>query len=334
MNYIIVLFIILIVFVICSIFSIDNFTSINSLNTKYNEAFFVKINENKQKETVKPNELTLEDEINNELSTHPLTYTLANTQKNKFNVNNIPGKVENFNNNSKINYTITGKTDGFGAQYQAIMSGIAWSRFKNYNYIHTPFKNMEHGGDIKSLNNFIGIPDTHSKNNIDITEPFSSEVHFSSNPSEYYTNDVIALLRNYYYTTPKPIIEKVDIAIHIRRGDVNIETHENRYTSNSYYNKIIKYLNYKYPTNNIVIFSEGSEKNFSELNGKNLSFRLNKSIEETFHSLVSAKILVTAISSFSYSAAILNPNEIYFIKSPWHNPLKNWKIISDELFDM
>ena len=33
---------------------------------------------------------------------------------------------------SKINYTITGKTDGFGAQYQAIMSGIAYCKFKNY----------------------------------------------------------------------------------------------------------------------------------------------------------------------------------------------------------
>lgn len=120
------------------------------------------------------------------------------------------------------------------------MSGIAYCRFKNYNYIHTPFKKMQHDGNIKSLNNFIGIPNLHSKNNIniDITEKFSGKVHWSSNPSKYYTNDVIALLRNYYYTTSKPIIENVDIAIHIRRGDVNMKAHHKRYTSNSYYNKI------------------------------------------------------------------------------------------------
>ena len=29
-------------------------------------------------------------------------------------------------------YTITGKTDGFGAQYHAIMSGIAICKYKNY----------------------------------------------------------------------------------------------------------------------------------------------------------------------------------------------------------
>ena len=227
---------------------------------------------------------------------------------------------------TKINYTITGKTDGFGAQYQAIMSGIAYCKFKNYNYIHTPFKKIDHNGDIKSLNNFIGIPNLHSKNNIniDITENYSGEVHWSRNPSKYYTNDTIALLRNYYYTTYKPVIEKVDIAIHIRRGDVNMKKYPDRYTSNSYYNKIIKFLNYKYPSYNIFIFSEGSMKNFNELKGKNLSFKLNKSIEETFHSLVSAKILVTAKSSFSYSAAILNSNKIYYINF-WHKPLKHWK---------
>ena len=99
---------------------------------------------------------------------------------------------------SKTNYTITGKKDGFGAQYQAIMSGIAYCKFKNYNYIHTPFKKIGHKGSIKSLNNFIGIPNLNSKNyiNIDITEKYSDEVHCSSNPSKYYTNDTIALLRN------------------------------------------------------------------------------------------------------------------------------------------
>ena len=103
-----------------------------------------------------------------------------------------------------------------------------------------------------------------------------------------------------------------------------MNTYPDRYTSNSYYNKIIKFLNNKYKTHNIVIFSEGKIEDFNELNGKNISFKLNKSIEETFHSLVSAKILVMAKSSFSYSAAILNSNKIYYINF-WHKPLKHWK---------
>jgi len=225
----------------------------------------------------------------------------------------------------KLKYTISGKSDGFGAQYQAVMSGIAYCRFKNYDYVHTPFKTIEHNGNVKSLNDFIGIQNLHSEN-VDITEPFSNEVHWSDNPSRYYTSDVIALLRKYYYTTSKPVIQKVDIAIHIRRGDVNMEKFPERYTSNSYYNKIIKFLNLKYPSYNIAIFSEGSKEDFAELSGKNLTFRLNKSIEETFHSLVSADILVTAKSSFSYSAAILNANQVYYLDF-WHKPLNHWNVI-------
>ena len=231
----------------------------------------------------------------------------------------------------EINYTITGKKDGFGAQYQSIMSGIAYCKFKNYNYIHTPLLRLsrQHTYDIKSLNNFIGIPYINSYNNINIhvKEPFSKIVNYSSNPSKYYTNDVISTLKKYYYSTPKPNIENVDIAIHIRRGDVTNKMKQ-RYTKDSYYNKIIKYLNNKYPNYNIVIFSEGKIQDFSELNGNNISFKLNVPIEETFHSLVSSKILVTAKSSFSYCAAILNSNKIYYIDF-CHKPLNHWNKISN-----
>ena len=43
------------------------------------------------------------------------------------------------------NLTIKGKTDGFGSQYQAIMSLIAYCDFKeDYEYIHTPMYMMHH----------------------------------------------------------------------------------------------------------------------------------------------------------------------------------------------
>lgn len=235
---------------------------------------------------------------------------------------------------SKINYTIHCRKDGFGSQYQAIMSGIAYSKFKNYNYIHSPMRHSndhldEHNNyDIKSLNNFIGIPESEKNENIDIRERYSKIVHFSTNPSEFYTKDTINILKNYYYSTPKPVIENIDIAIHIRRGDVTYESHPKRFIPLSYYNKVIEFLNKKYPKYNIVIISEGSVENFNELNGKNLSFKLNQCIEEAFHSLVSAKILVTTKSSFSYCAAILNSNKIYYINF-WHKPLNHWKILDE-----
>ena len=42
--------------------------------------------------------------------------------------------------------------------------------------------------------------------------------------------------------------------------------------------------------------------------------------------MVVAEVLVTAKSSLSYSAALLNKNTIYYINF-WHKPLNSWNII-------
>lgn len=231
-------------------------------------------------------------------------------------------------------YTITGKTDGFGAQYMAVMSGIAFCKYNNYIYVHTPFTQMEHDVDINKLNLFIGINNDHLiinnllpiNNNI-IANDYSKEVLYSNNPNIYYTDQVINILQDYYYSTEKPIIENIDIAIHIRRGDVTKQKLQFRYTSNEIYNKIIKSLKTKYPLYNITIFSEGNYNDFKDLEINQNNLKLNIDIIETFHSLVSAKILVMAKSSFSYSAGILNKNIIYY-EDFWHKPLNNWLNIS------
>lgn len=229
-------------------------------------------------------------------------------------------------------YTITGKTDGFGAQYQALMSGIAYCLHTKSVYVHRPMSFIEHNGDVALLNKFIGIPSdskitTIQKDKI-IKKPFIREVHYSKYPSKYYNPTTIQILRNYYYSTPKPI-DNVEIAIHIRRGDVS-QKNASRYTSNNEYKKIIDFLVKKYPQYNITIFSQGNIEDFEDLQNidkKPISFRLNESIEKTFNAFVSAKVLVCAKSSFSYSAAILNPNVVYYLNF-WHKPLNHWKTIS------
>ena len=66
-----------------------------------------------------------------------------------------------------IYYTIKGKDDGFGAQYQAILSGISYCNYKNYIYIHTPFTQIDHAIDVSKANEFIGI-----HNNLEIDSSF------------------------------------------------------------------------------------------------------------------------------------------------------------------
>tara|TARA_B100000123_G_scaffold222402_1_gene170983 strand:- start:281 stop:1051 length:771 start_codon:yes stop_codon:yes gene_type:complete len=238
---------------------------------------------------------------------------------------NLKSNLDFFS-NSKIKYSIHGKKDGFGAQYQAILSGIAWANYKNYEYVHKPLNKISHNQKKDELNDFIGIP---YKNNSksDLIQKYSSEVHFSKIPDIYYTPEILKKIRNYYYSTSKPLIKNNNyIAIHIRRGDVD-KSNMKRYTDSNYYKKIIMFLKKKYPNIKIKIFSQGKLEDFKDLDN-NCIFELNKDIKYTFHSMVIAKVLVTAKSSFSYCAGLLNENEIYYINF-WHKPLKKWKLIEN-----
>lgn len=213
--------------------------------------------------------------------------------------------------------------DGFGAQYHAILSGIAYSASNNLIYVHTPLRQIAHGGNVKQLNEFIGIEAGTAPDMNPMIETHSEEVHFSERPSKYYTPEVIKTIRDYYYSSPKPIIEQNDIAVHIRRGDV-IAGDAKRYTTNQEYKAILDTLQKEYPTYKITIHSQGNLNDFSELLGENISCKLNEDIRVTFHSLVTAKVLVLAKSSLSYSAGILNEGTVYY-QEFWHKPLNGWK---------
>lgn len=222
-------------------------------------------------------------------------------------------------------YTIKGKCDGFGAQYQSILSGISYCAYKNYIYIHTPFTQMEHNIDINKANEFIGIHsnlEIYDSNCKIIEKKYELEVNSCRKPSIYYTDKVLEYIRKCYYSSEKPHIGLIDIAIHIRRGDVT--KGNKRYTDNNFYAKIIQKLKIKYPTYTITVFSEGNYNDFNNLGLEEKCFKLNTDIFETFHSLVCAKVLIQSFSSFSYCAGILNQNKVYHYDGFWHNKLDHW----------
>ena len=53
--------------------------------------------------------------------------------------------------------TVKGKVDGFGAQYNAIISGIAYSSYCNFEYCHVPMKKTgEHYISLSDANKIMG----------------------------------------------------------------------------------------------------------------------------------------------------------------------------------
>ena len=158
-------------------------------------------------------------------------------------------------------------------------------------------------------------------------------VHGSLHPEFFYNSHILKLFREIYYSTKKPSItffdeNKKNIAVHIRRGDVNPQKYPSRYISNETYIELLKKIDL---SNSIIhIFSEGNQEDFNSIiesfPENKFNFHLNEEIQLTFHAMVKSDILVICKSSFSYCAALLNENTIIanFITSWWHKPLKHW----------
>ncbi len=252
----------------------------------------------------------------------------------------------------KVYLTVDG-VDGFGAGYHAILGAVAWCTHNGYVFVHTPVHLRNPSGNQnlsfygigrdKELDDFMGFKsdedydgefeiqsiDESSKGRPGICTKklFIKEVALAKRPSIYYTPEVLDKIRKMYYSTGKPSSGEHDIAIHIRRGDVNenmdIEGKRARYTSDDFYVQLIKFLQENYPSYSICVYSEGEINDFKKLKNLDINFCLNGDIKKTFHDFVTAKILVTSKSSFSYVAAILSEGIVYYIPMN-EKPLDHW----------
>ena len=202
-------------------------------------------------------------------------------------------------------FTISGKTDGFGAQLQAQMSGIAYSqRHAGQVYVHSPMgPKMDHelhgvSGDVGAaeLDAFGGmasgspvfeavVVDDVTRARVEWRE-YAREVHDAPTAAavgEYYSDSTRALLRAKYASTPKPElpacccgVSRADdaaaappppsyVAIHIRRGDVTADAHPRRFTPNAAYMPLLAALAAAHPNMPMVIFSQGPPEAFADL---------------------------------------------------------------------
>ena len=129
----------------------------------------------------------------------------------------------------------------------------------------------------------------------------------------------------------------INVAIHIRRGDVITLVHPDRWRDNNYYCDLISQIKSKIPKSKFFVFTEGSKKDFPEfakisnltsefyefsLFGENQMFNQNYISDinvivggidyEVFHQFVSSDILVTGQSSFSTIAAYFTKNKVVY----------------------
>ena len=157
-------------------------------------------------------------------------------------------------------------------------------------------------------------------------------------PDTYY-GSLIYILRDIYYKKNIDYIldyknNVTNIAIHIRvYNEIDIidnnmcDFQENgiRFSGTvEYYKNLINKLNKKYPNSMIHIFTQKSNNNekLSKLSN-NIIMYIDTDTFHTMHHLINANVLVMCKSSFSYVAALYNPNDIIYVNF-WHAPLSHW----------
>jgi hypothetical protein len=133
-----------------------------------------------------------------------------------------------------------------------------------------------------------------------------------------------------------------NVALHVRRGDIVIgqkDANENltmRWQNNDYFVNVLSNVLNNIKTNKpiaVYLFSQGEERDFSEFSKfNNLNFCLTMGAQKSFSHMVSADLLITSKSSFSYKPALLSKGIKVCPKGFWHGYPKNklW-VLADEV---
>lgn len=135
--------------------------------------------------------------------------------------------------------------------------------------------------------------------------------------------------------------ENFNVAIHVRRGDVNPSALGNdnirmRWQDNEYFCNVLKRVVSNLGTGKpikIFLFSQGQIKDFGDFaEFKNLTFCLDMDARSSFFHLVSSDVLITSKSSFSYKPALLNGGLKIAPRNFWHSypKTKDWILVEDD----
>jgi hypothetical protein len=239
-----------------------------------------------------------------------------------------------------IGVACRGKVDGAGAQAMAKISAMAMAKFVGCRYFHAPFTSMSHAEGAREdwarrwegfLNFGAGerlVPED--------AEPVRLAAAVAD-PAPYAGRPIVIVermfrlpqsagwrirdglrdaLRAKYWAGPKTAIPShraaagFTAAIHVRRGDVNPSNHAERYVRDeSVLRHIVRLREAVAPFGRpliINLYSEGAAEEFRAFADAGCSLHISADAFETFHNMVTADILMSATSSFSYLAALLS----------------------------
>ncbi len=246
---------------------------------------------------------------------------------------------------------------GIGHQMANWIAGYWYAKQFQIKFAHLPFSTP-------SWENFLGfgidepkvselkkqgwkvrrIPIFHENNpeSIQLTKDIMStysgkKIIFLCEQDQFYRNQygVMKEIQDKFFHAParknetlKYIPSHLNIAIHVRRGDImsdpNNENLRMRYLSNDYYVKTLKQVVDMFSKKqekplHIWFFSQGKPEDYPEFHHyNNFHWCLDMGAQESFLHMVYADILITSKSSFSYKPALLNRGIKVCPRFFWH----------------
>jgi hypothetical protein len=245
----------------------------------------------------------------------------------------------------EIYYTNTNYNDGFGSQYQKIIQTYVLCKMCNLKFAYKPIDYVEHNYDndndyknrlenlINLKNYIINTDENMIVKNADYTNMVRHQ--FDSKIDCYCESEHMKFIKDCFWSNKSRDHfnkNKKNIAIHIRRENPSDKglAGDRATTPNSYYLNVMNGIRERYNDSNnkellFHIYSQGELCQFQDLSNNDVIFYLNYDIINTFIGMVSADVLVTSPSSFSYVAALISDGEIHY-KTFWHKPRKDWII--------
>ena len=238
------------------------------------------------------------------------------------------------------------RTDGFGAQFQSILWTILWAENTGKCFEYTDIQHIDlisNSGTIKDTENentlddvvkYMSIKDNYPSATSS-TSPVThvSPYHFvEANIDSVFQSESFRRFKERFYVGKVRRFDtsRVHVAVHIRRMG-NFEQENGRFRAgthdvpNTEYLSIMNRIREEYQGRDIEfhIYSQGSIHNFTELQSEQTTFHLNERVLDTFTDMIFADVLVTCRSSFSYMAALLSDNVVYYMPF-WHPPRSHW----------
>jgi hypothetical protein len=248
--------------------------------------------------------------------------------------------------NSKL--TCLGKTDGGGSQVLAILGVAAFAKFFGGEFIHTPMSFIEHCPRKQTMTEYCASWETvidrfaFKKRSVEEFVHYSL-IDFLIDFLLFRTRGKWISLGNIHYVTDahpeifysislnQEVQDKVEdskklinICVHVRRGDVKPEgQHAIRFTSDQEVRKNIEFVRTAIQQKSTVhIITQKPSSGFREKFKDCTIVNVNDPIKALLL-LVESDILIMSKSQFSYVAALLSKNKIFY-DPYWQKPLPHW----------